>query len=910
MKLRSVLLVVSLLACAASSVYAQLPGAKLSFIFPPSGQVGTSLEVTIEGRDLNGAEELAFSHPGIKGEPVMVPGDEFIKRPQWQRNKFKVSIAADVPTGAYQGWFVGRYGISNPQTFIVGDLPQASEVGGNETHQKAKEIAMNSVTVGRTDAAKSDCFKMPLKAGQQVVLDCQAAKIGSRLDPVVSVFDPSGKRIARGYGGVAKDPVVAFGAPADGKYVIEVRDFLSTGGADRAFRLVASDRPYIESIFPPAVLPGTKSKHTLHGYNLPGGKQQAGIEIDLPKQDVEIGNGLRPRELSRAGASYRFQSSNPLRVPFATAPVVIEDAAAVVQKVSVPCEVAGYLAPAGDSDSFEFGGKKGETLILDAISHRAGHATDLQFRVLRVSTDAKGVRSEKKIAESDDSADNPGGRRAAVNSRDPFLKFVVPEDGDYIVRVVDQFRLDDPRASYRLAIRRPLPDFQLIAEIENPKIEGKKMENWSPSLLRGGLLKIGVRALRKDGFDGEIELAVKDLPAGIELVGGKIERGKSIGTMILVGGSEVTNWNGKLEVFGRAEMPDGSEMVRNAFGNTLVREVGDYDNETVISNLTEQLILASGDRPTPVNVQVEVPALIETSLGGTVEIPVKIVKEGAFKGAVKFLPTGIPNVAKRPELALDLNKATEGKLTIAVKPTKENKYAPGTFEFVVQGEAVLQHHPDPVAVVEATEDQKAVEQLGTQATEGLKQAQAKKAEIAKSALTVEEKAKQSAAADAAIAQAQERTKAVDGAKKRAADLLKQANDRNKPRDLRVIAFSKPVKLKIEAAPLQFKDTPGEIEVAIGSSVEIPVGFERLFGFADAVELSVEPPKDLKGFEPKGVSVPKDQSAGTLSLKAGAEVPAGEHSLNLLAKMTFNGVNCELRQVLKIKITVPSPTPEK
>ena len=230
MNLRSVVIAALSAISASTCALAQLPGAKLNFMFPPSGQAGTTLEVTLDGRDLNGPEGLSFSHPGITGEPVMVPGDEFIKRPQWQRNRFNVTIAADVEPGVYQGWFVGRYGISNPRSFVVGDMPQAAEVGGNNSRDSAQEIALNSVTVGRVDAGKPDCFKLSLKAGQQVVLDCQAERLGSRLDAMLEVFEPGGKRIASGYGGTGDDPVIAFNATSDGDYTIGVRDFLSIGG--------------------------------------------------------------------------------------------------------------------------------------------------------------------------------------------------------------------------------------------------------------------------------------------------------------------------------------------------------------------------------------------------------------------------------------------------------------------------------------------------------------------------------------------------------------------------------------------------------------------------------------------------------------------------------------------------------
>ena len=43
----------------------QLPRARLTSIFPAGGQQGTTLDVTVAGGDLDGANALTFSHSGI-----------------------------------------------------------------------------------------------------------------------------------------------------------------------------------------------------------------------------------------------------------------------------------------------------------------------------------------------------------------------------------------------------------------------------------------------------------------------------------------------------------------------------------------------------------------------------------------------------------------------------------------------------------------------------------------------------------------------------------------------------------------------------------------------------------------------------------------------------------------------------
>ena len=114
-------------------------------------------------------------------------------------------------------------------------------------------------------------------------------------------------------------------------------------------------------------------------------------------------------------------------------------------------------------------------------------------------------------------------------------------------------------------------------------------------------------------------------------------------------------------------------------------------------------------------------------------------------------------------------------------------------------------------------------------------------------------------------------------------------------------------LEILPAPLKFKSVPASVEISKGGSAEVPVELERLFGFAEAVELSLVPPQGVPGFEAKPVSVAKGQGAGKLALNAKPEAPDGDHAFVLLAKMNFNGVACELRQPVQVKVAAaPNP----
>src|SRR5262245_23987440 len=103
---------------------AQLPVVRVFSIFPAGGKQGTTVEVLLTGSDFEDVNQLYFDHSGIQAEPVTETKDgKTVPVPA----KFKVSIAPDTPLGLHDVRAVGRYGISNPRTFVVGDMLEINE---------------------------------------------------------------------------------------------------------------------------------------------------------------------------------------------------------------------------------------------------------------------------------------------------------------------------------------------------------------------------------------------------------------------------------------------------------------------------------------------------------------------------------------------------------------------------------------------------------------------------------------------------------------------------------------------------------------------------------------------------------------------------------------------------------------
>ena len=107
----------------------------------------------------------------------------------------------------------------------------------------------------------------------------------------------------------------------------------------------------------------------------------------------------------------------------------------------------------------------------------------------------------KRLFSSDDAPNrNIGQLRFTTTTRDARWEFTAPADGVYSVQVRDLYfqQRGEPRFVYRLSIRRPRPDFRLVA------VPIHDIHPDATTIGRGGRGWLDVLASREDGFDAPI----------------------------------------------------------------------------------------------------------------------------------------------------------------------------------------------------------------------------------------------------------------------------------------------------------------------------------------------------------------------------------------------------------------------
>jgi len=732
---------------------AQYPTAQLNSVYPFGGKAGTTVEVVIAGTDLDEVNELICSHPGIAIVPKLVPAVAG-KPPQPVANAFTVTIAADVPRGQYEARARGYFGLSNPRAFAVNTLSEITEIEPNDNREKAQEFPLNTIINGRIEAEKSDYFSVQLTAGQRILVECLAYRADSQLDGTLVVFNAQGNELARANDSLRRDPLLDFTAAADGKYFIQLYDFLYRGGDTHAYRLTLSTAPRIDFIFPPSGQPGSKGKYALYGRNLAGGtkcdvKSLDGAILDKLEVEIELPAASTPSAATQAtmlepqdaaqdcflySAKLANGEANAVPIYFAAAPLTVEQEPnskpAEAQKLTVPTEVAGQFQARGDQDYFAFEAQKGETWWIEVISERMGQTTDPFMLVQRVAKNDKGEETVQDLAEFDD-AKKPSDEQMQnsvfdLSHGDAVYKLVAPETGTYRVLVRDLYYQSrgNPRYLYRLVIRKPAPDFRLIAVAEPPRNQqnANQVPLWSACLHKGGTQGVRVYALRQDEFAGDIRVTVEGLPAGVTCPEINIGGGASLGTLVFSATEDAASWSGKVKIVGRAQTGE-RESTRTADTGTLVWGSPDRSQTALRARMAADLMLSvSGGETQPVTIEMGPGAMMETSLAGKLEIPVKINRRGEFKEPLKLQAIGMPKDIKINDMDVAADK-NEAKLALEIKKDA----GPGTYTFVMQAGCNLKNYRRNPQAADAAEKVKVeAEKFAKEMDEQLKTAQTAK----------------------------------------------------------------------------------------------------------------------------------------------------------------------------------------
>ena len=437
----------------------------------------------------------------------------------------EITIDRDAPPGTRELRLRTRQGLTNPMAFVVGVLPEINESEADDSKiaeflPTESPLELPILINGQIMPGDVDRFRFIAKEGQRLVIETSARQLVPYLADAVpgwfqatlTLFDEVGDEIAfvDDYR-FNPDPVFRFDVPADGEYQLEIRDSIYRGREDFVYRISIGERPFVTSIFPLGCCTGQKRFVSAKGWNLCADR----LFID-GQSDPTVGIRQKPLGQGKTASNPVTYDVNALR---AKAEVEPNDNVEDAQKVLLPRIVDGCIQMPGDVDVFRFKGRAGDEIVIETIARRLRSPLDSLVRLIDEHGNVLGWNDDVSERKEGFLHTDMG---VLTHHADSYLRAFLPDDGMYYVQASDAQGKGGEAYAYRLRISPPRPSFELRATPSSVN-------------MRAGLAApIQVYALRKDGFSGEIEIAISGESHGFSLGGAKVPAGKDSVRITLV----------------------------------------------------------------------------------------------------------------------------------------------------------------------------------------------------------------------------------------------------------------------------------------------------------------------------------------------------------------------------------------
>ena len=615
---------------------AQVQPPFLTSIFPGGGQRGKTVTLTVYGRDLQHITSASVTGRGVTAKVI---GTNKADRAQ-----VEITLAPDAEVHEQDIRVLNAAGPSNRWRFLVGDIPETNETEPNDTLDQTQKLASLPIVInGQTFAGDRDYYRFEATAGQTIVLSVQARSllpyIGDAVpgwcDAVLTLYDNLGKVIESVDDFRSNpDPLILFKVPKDGIYSVCINDILFRGRTDFMYRLTIGAVPCITHIFPLGGQRGTTAKVQLSGANLPATNLNVAIPADsLPTREVGL-TGVSPR------SNLLPFAADDAKEAFESEP---NDAPGQTNRVEVPVNINGRIQRPGDVDYFVFKARANERLVMEVTARRLDSPLDSMITLFN----AAGA----ELLENDDN-DDPT-QALLRHHADSRMTYTFPQAGDYLLRIRDTQGMGGDEYSYRLWIGPERPDYLLRITPDNPRI-GK-----------GETILLTVDSLRKDGFNGEIAVSVKDLPKGFTTSDAVLAPGQDTVPLTITAPSEAQLGVITPSIVGTAIIAS-NKVVRPGFAAEEVMQ--SFFFKYLVP--THDLLLAVLEAP-PFSIIPQAPSQPELELkqGGELTIPVKAVRrdkvaqEASLSLQLVRPPAG---VTAQPEVIP--KEKNEGNLVIKATP--------------------------------------------------------------------------------------------------------------------------------------------------------------------------------------------------------------------------------------------------
>jgi hypothetical protein len=462
----------------------------------------------------------------------------------------------------------------------------------------------------------ADCFAIEAKKDQRISAEVEGMRLGTAMfDPLLTVIDDKGAEVASCDDSALflQDPFVSFIAPKDGRYVLKLRESAYGGSGETYYRLHVGTFPRPTAVYPAGGELGQELSVRFLGD--PTGPFTQSIKLPA-EPDKRF--RLFPEQDGHAAPSGNVFRTSPFPNVLEAEPNDSFDTATSSSGTNIPLAFNGIIEKPDDVDVFRFKATKGEALEIRCYARRLRSPLDSVIRVIN----PKG----NTIASNDDSA-----------GPDSYLRFAVPEDGEYGVAVTDQLKCGGSDYVYRIEITPAVPKVTLaLPYFDQFNVSQERQTIVVP---KGNRFATLVRATRSD-FGGAVTLQSDGLPPGITMTSDGIPDGADVTPVVFEAAADASLAGKLVSLSAHAVKSDAA--IESSFHQEIVL-VPNGNQPPFYTTTTDRLAVAVAEEA-PFKLTLVEPK-VPLVQGGSMDLRIKVDRKPGFDAPIRlrmvFDPPGV-----------------------------------------------------------------------------------------------------------------------------------------------------------------------------------------------------------------------------------------------------------------------------
>ncbi len=591
---------------------------QLSYVLPPGVQRGHEHVLTFTGAHLKDAEEALLYSTGITVKKVEVVDPQNVR--------VTVDVAPDCRLGEHIVQLRTHTGASDYRSFFVGALPGVDEKEPNNSFDQPQPIELNVCVAGVLQNEDADYYRIHATKGQRLSIEIEGIRLGQAyFDPYLAILDKNRFELAAVDDTVLlrQDGFLSVIIPVDGDYTILVRESSYRGAENCRYRLHVGNFPRPSVAYPAGGKRGEQLKVLFLGDAAGPIERQITVPVD-PKvsadQFVEDGPAITPSAVPfRAFTDGNVMETEP------------NDAFETATQAELPLALNGRLEKPGNVDFFKFSAKKGQVWEIECYARRIGSPVDPVIYVYKAD--------KNTLAGSDD-----------ARGQDSYLRWQVPEDGDYYIRVADHLNQGGPTYVYRVELSPVAPSLK----IGIPRVDRYSQTRQTIVVPRGNRYGTLILATRAD-FGGPIELLPQNLIPGVTMTAQPMHPSMNL-MPVVFDAAEDAPIDGDLIDF-RAKLADPKQPpLEGGFENVADFVLGEPNNAVYIAGTVQKVAMVVGDK-VPYHLEIVQPK-VPLIRAGTMNLKVLVHRDAGFDAPLTVLfPFNPPGVGSAGAITIDKGKS-------------------------------------------------------------------------------------------------------------------------------------------------------------------------------------------------------------------------------------------------------------